>query len=143
VSRLLDTCDTRRAHRPPPSLLFLSLASSTNAGAGPDDAAARNVLEVLYRLESFGPTLTATFFAVGSLAFAWLFIRGDIIPRGLAWLGVFASALLVIGLPLKLAGWFAHPKADMMWIPMALFEIPLGFYMLMKGARAPVGTRIE
>ena len=35
------------------------------------------------------------FFAVGSLLFSWLLLRGRMIPVGLAWLGVIASALLV------------------------------------------------
>ena len=44
------------------------------------------------------------FFAVGSTLFCWLFLRGRLIPAALAWLGVFASVLLVVALPLQYAG---------------------------------------
>src|SRR5690348_4866848 len=46
----------------------------------------------------------ATFFAVGSTLFSWLLLRGRIIPTALAWLGVVASVVLVVGLPLQLGG---------------------------------------
>jgi hypothetical protein len=48
--------------------------------------------------------VTATFFAVGSTLFSWLLLRGRMIPVPLAWLGVLASVLLVVLLPLEAAG---------------------------------------
>src|SRR5712691_3715900 len=42
-----------------------------------------------------------TFFAVGSTLFCWLLLRGRMIPAALAWLGVLASVLLVVILPLQ------------------------------------------
>jgi hypothetical protein len=75
----------------------------------------------------------ATFFAVGSTLFSWLLLRGRIIPTALAWLGVVASVLLVVGLPLQLAGVLNGTVAQVMWLPMAAFEIPLGFWWLIKG----------
>jgi hypothetical protein len=51
----------------------------------------------------------AIFFAVGSLLFSWLLLRGRMIPVPLAWLGVLASVLLVVILPLQLAGLFDGP----------------------------------
>ena len=56
----------------------------------------------------------------------------------LAWLGVVASVLLVVGLPLQLAGLLTGPVTQLLWIPMAAFEIPLGFWLLIKGVRTPV-----
>ena len=47
---------------------------------------------------------SAIYFAVGSLLFSWLILRGRLIPAALAQLGVIASALLVVILPLQLAG---------------------------------------
>ena len=80
---------------------------------------------------------TATFFAVGSTLFSYLFLRGRMIPMPLAWLGVVGSALLVVGLPLQLAGFFRGLGAQLMWLPVAVFELTLGPWLLIKG----VGTR--
>ena len=49
-----------------------------------------------------------------------------------------ASVLLVVGLPMELAGFLAGPATQLMWIPMAAFEVPLGVWLLIKGARAPL-----
>ena len=79
--------------------------------------------------------LSATFFAVGSTLFSWLMLRGRMIPVALAWLGVVASLLLVVGLPLRLAGVLSGPITQLLWLPMAAFEIPLGVWLLVKGVR--------
>ena len=71
----------------------------------------------------------ATVFAVGSAVYAYLFLRARAIPVPLAWLGVAGSLVLAIGLPL---GGAASP---LMWIPVALFEVTLGAWLLIKGVR--------
>jgi len=48
-----------------------------------------------------------------------------------------ASALLVVGLPLQLAGVLSGSVTQLMWIPMAAFEIPLALWLLIKGVAAP------
>ena len=80
-------------------------------------------------------------FAVGSLAFSWLFLRGRMIPLALASLGVIASALLVVFLPLQIAGIFAG-AADwssritwIVWMPMLAFEVPLALWLMIRGVR--------
>jgi hypothetical protein len=82
-------------------------------------------------------TLTSTFFAAGSLLFAWLLLRGRLIPAPLAWLGVFASLLLLIVLPPQLVGVLSHPMLAAVWLPMLLFEVPLGIWLIVKGVRRP------
>jgi len=62
------------------------------------------------------------------------------IPAPLAWLGVAASVLLVVGLPLQLAGFLGGPVTSFIWLPMLAFEVPLALWLLVKGAapaRAP------
>ncbi len=81
--------------------------------------------------------LTATFFAVGSTLFSWLLLRGQMIPSPLAWLGVVASVLLVVGPPLQLAGFLAGPVTRLIWLPMLVFEVPLGLWLLLKGVALP------
>jgi hypothetical protein len=55
----------------------------------------------------------------------------------LAWLGVVASALLVVSLPLQLVGVLRGLFTQLMWLPMAAFEIPVGFWLLVKGVPTP------
>lgn len=83
------------------------------------------------------------FFAVGSLLFCLLLLRGRVIPVGLAWLGVIASGLLVVVLPLQLAGllggsmsWGAS-VTWLLWLPMLAFEVTLALWLIIKGVTLP------
>jgi len=85
----------------------------------------------------------AIFFAVGSTLFSWLLLRGRMIPVALAWLGVLASVLLVVILPLQLAGLFGGPMSWsaavtwLVWLPMLVFEVALALWLLIKGVAMP------
>jgi hypothetical protein len=83
------------------------------------------------------------FFAVGSTLFSWLLLRGRMIPTALARLGVFASVLLVVILPLqrvKLFGgsltWFSG-VTWLIWLPALVFEVTLAVWFIVKGVGAP------
>ena len=84
---------------------------------------------------------SAIYFAVGSLLFAWLLLRGRLIPAMLAQLGVLASALLVIVLPAQLAGLFGDPMSWassitwLVWLPMLIFEVIFSLWLMIKGVR--------
>ena len=121
----------------PLSLGLLSLATATGPNA-PDTAAKQALGSFVLAAQSQNPIIAATFFAVGSTFFSWLLVRGRMIPAPLAWLGVFASILLVIGLPLQLAAVLRGPITQFMWLPMAAFEIPLGIWFIVKGVAVPV-----
>lgn len=80
------------------------------------------------------PTLVdATLFAIGSTFFCWLLLRGHMLPPALAWIGVAASVILVVGLPLQLGGLLGPPFTMLMWMPMLAFEVPGGLWLLVKG----------
>ena len=118
------------------SMGLLWLATATGEGA-PDPAAAHAMGAYLFWGQTWSTTIGATFFAVGSTFFSWLLLRGRMIPTALAWLGVLASALLVVGLPLELAGALSGSVVQFLWIPMAAFEIPLALWLLVRGVGAP------
>lgn len=86
-----------------------------------------------------GVNRSAFFFAVGSTIFCWLLLRGRMIPGALAWLGVVASALLVVVLPLQTAGLFASRATWysgitwFMWLPMLVFELIVAGWFIVKG----------
>lgn len=113
----------------PATVALLQLATATGQAA-PDSAATQAI--AAFVLEQT-PLVSALFFVVGSTLFSWLLLRGRAIPIALAGLGVLASVLLVVGLPLQLAGVLHGPLTQLMWLPMAAFEIPLGFWLLLKG----------
>jgi hypothetical protein len=96
------------------------------------------VADLLTRVSGWNFMVSATFFAVGSTIFCWLLLRGRIIPLSLAWLGVIASIVLIVGLPLQLAGLLRGITAQLIWIPMVAFEVPAGVWLLTKGAAASV-----
>jgi hypothetical protein len=120
----------------PTTLGLLALATDAGANA-PDTAAAHALGSFLLTACAWNPIIAATFFAVGSTLFSWLLLRGRMIPVALAWLGVLASVVMVVGLPLQLVGVLPDSVTWLMWIPMAAFEIPLGLWLLIKGVAMP------
>ena len=102
--------------------------------------ATATLAELLLQLQGWNVTIIATFFALGSTAFSWLLLRGRLIPVPLAWLGVVASLILVVGLPLRLVDAIGGTVTQLMWLPMAVFEIPLGFWLLIRGVRPTAST---
>jgi hypothetical protein len=117
-----------------PSVLALFWLATVTGAKAPEPSAAQALGAYLLQGSA---ALPATFFAVGSTFFAYLFLRGRMIPVLLAWLGVVASALLVVALPLQLAGFLHGMITQLVWLPMAAFEIPLAFWLLVKGVAAP------
>ena len=117
------------------TLDLLWLAKPTEVTALDPAAASALAAFFLKMGETMGAS--ATFFAVGSTLFSWLLLRGRMIPVALAWLGVLASILLVVCLPLQLAGLLGAPVTSFMWLPMLLFEVPLALWLIVKGVAAP------
>lgn len=87
------------------------------------------------------------YFAVASAVFSSLLLRGRMIPVVLAWLGVTASVLLVMLLPLQAAGLFGGPRAWSspvtwaVWLPLLVFEVWLALWFLIKGVATPAPKR--
>ena len=115
--------------------LGLLWLAKTGAGAGAPVAA--DSLGAFLLMPAQSARIGAPFFAVGSMIFSYLLLRGRIVPVPLAWLGVLASVLLVVGLPLQLADFFKGPITWYMWLPMLAFQIPLGLWLLIKGVAMP------
>jgi hypothetical protein len=111
-------------------LLWLGTSAGPNA---PDTVTLRTL--GTYLLDRPGWNMAAILFAMGSTLFSYLFLRGRTIPVPLACIGVIASVLLVVALPLQLAGFLRGPVMSYVWIPMLAFEVPLGFWLLIKGVR--------
>lgn len=121
-----------------PGTLALLWLATANGKDAPDGAAAHVLAAYLLRGEV---AFTATFFAAGSALFSYLLLRGRMIPVPLAWLGVVASALLVVALPLQVARFLSGGWTALLWLPMLAFEVPLAVWLIVRGAEAPTLTR--
>jgi hypothetical protein len=105
-------------------LLWLARASSESTLDGLEN----------YLFRTPGNLMGAIFFALGSTFIAYLLLKGRLIPIALAWVGVFASVLLVVCLPLQFAGFLAGAFTSWMWIPMLIFEVPLGIWFIARAS---------
>jgi len=115
---------------------------ATNGGpSAPDAAWASALAAYLVKVGTWQTISASLLFAAGSTVFAYLLLRGRMIPVALAWLGVVGSALLLVILPLQLAGFISGPITQIVWIPVALFELTLAPWLLIKGVATP--TRSE
>jgi hypothetical protein len=95
---------------------------------------------VVANVASLSTNVGAIFFAAGSTLFAYLLLKARSIPVPLAGIGVVASLLLVVGVPLETAAGrvTAEGTSIFLWLPMFVFEIGTGLWLLVKGARIPV-----
>lgn len=60
------------------------------------------------------------------------------IPVPLAWLGVIASVLLTVALPLEIVGVIGGSNMMPLWYLMLAFEVPVALWLMIKGAAMPV-----
>ncbi len=120
---------------------YLGLLWLAKAGVGtgiPPDIPTANALRAFLLMPGASVPLGAFFFAAGSLIFSYLLLRGRMIPVSIAWLGVFAFGLLVVVLPLQLAGFPSGPLTGyFLWLPALVFQIVLALWLLIKGVAAP------
>ncbi|MBL7996440.1 DUF4386 domain-containing protein [bacterium] len=110
---------------------MLALFWLATAGEKIPDASTVHAIGSYLLMPVGSSTVSALFFAVGSTIFSYLFLRGRMIPQPLAWLGLLASVVLVVFLPMQLArfvsgNWFV-------WMPMLVFELVLAVWLIVKG----------
>jgi len=108
------------------------------AKTGAADAPTTNALSTFLLMPVPTVPIGTIFFAVGSTIFSWLLLRGRMVPVSIAWLGVLASGLLAVVLPLQLAGFSTGPVTGYyQWLPALVFQIVLALWLLIKGVAAP------
>jgi Domain of unknown function (DUF4386) len=121
-----------------PAYLGLLWLANVGVGAGGPDIPTTNALRAFLLMPGSSVPVGSIFFAVGSLIFSYLLLRGRMIPIAIAWLGVFASGLLVVTLPLQLAGFPTGPLTGyVQWLPALVFQVVLALWLLIKGVAAP------
>lgn len=122
------------------TMRLASAAAASVTGAADSEAAHALATSLLVRSGSSG-NIGALCFAVGSTLFCCLFLRARSIPSALAWLGVIASVLLVIALPVQLAGFLPRTLEWPIWMPMLAFELTFAMWLIATGmARRSAAT---
>lgn len=107
---------------------------------GQNSAAALVLAGLLQEIRGWGFSIAATFFGVGSTVFSCLLLRGRLVPVPFAWFGVVASVLIAAVLPVHLIGLLGGLAGLLVWIPMLIFEVALGFFLIIKGVGTPSTT---
>ena len=111
-------------------LELMRLATTHAAGTADPSSYLAGANEIFKRPdEVFGEF----FFVVGGLLFAWLFLTGKLIPRWLAWTGVITIGIQTVCVPLHIASILPGSIVNWLWFPILFYEIPLGFWLLLKG----------
>lgn len=115
------------------SLALLTIVTATGANA--TDAPATQTLAAFLFADTI--FVSATFFAVGSTIFCWLLLRGRMVPSWLAWVGVVGSALAAVVMPLETLRVLSNSVAQLVWVPLAIFEIGVSVWFIVKGVPEP------
>ena len=124
---------------------YLGLVWLAKAGVGPSapDISTTNALRTFLLMPVPSVPLGTIFFAVGSTIFSYLLLRGRMVPVSIAWMGVFASGLLAVALPLQLAGFPTGPLTGYyQWLPALVSQVVLALWLLIKGVATPA-TRLS
>jgi len=114
--------------------LRLASVAATSSRGGSEGAAATVLGVSLLSQGGSSGLIGGLCFAVGSTLFAYLFLRARSIPVALAWLGVVASLVLVVTLPVQIAGFLPPALAWPIWMPMLVFELTFALWLLIKGS---------
>jgi hypothetical protein len=97
-------------------------------------ALARGFLNVY----GIGLSVGFVFLGLGSAVFSFLWLKSRYIPRGLAGLGIFASLLMAIMSLVTMVFPVVWDRVGMAYMmPMGLYEVGLGFWLLIKGINVP------
>ena len=71
--------------------------------------------------------------------FAYLWLKSRYIPRGLAAWGIFSSLVMaIVTLAIMVFPRLAAVVIPVYYAPIAIFEVTLGLWLLVKGIRAPI-----
>ena len=116
------------------TLALLSIVTATGASNAPDVPATQTLAAFLFADTVF---IAATFFAVGSTIFSWLLLRGRMVPAWLAGLGVAGSALAAVAMVLEALHVLSSSIAQLTWAPVAVFEVVVAVWFIVKGVRDP------
>jgi len=119
------------------SLVVLRLLSGADSLKTFEARQLHSLATLALSAQGFGMSVGFILLGLGSTVFAYLLLKSRYVPRAMAAWGIFSSLLLAIGTLaiLVFPGLGAVGLAYMM--PMGIYEVGLGLWLLVKGIQAP------
>jgi hypothetical protein len=112
---------------------LLSIVTLRQAGAGADALVTSHALVSLYdRIFLLGQSFMP---AVNDLLLGFLLYKSRLVPRALSLIGIIGGPVLIAGYLAVMFGLIGlrAPLAGLSAVPVALFELSLGFWLILKG----------
>lgn len=123
------------------SFSALTLLSGAAYLGALDEGARQSLAYVALRTDGVGFQVGFLFLGCGSTLFAWLWWRSRYIPRVLSALGLGASLAMVVGTSsILLVPSLSKQLGLSYMLPLGLFEISVGLWLMIKGLRSPEGA---
>jgi hypothetical protein len=125
------------------SLVVLKLLSGAEYLKSFEAGQLQSLVMLAYQTQGQGMLVGFILLGLGSAIYAWLLLKSHYVPTALPLLGIFGALLLAFGT----MAIFVFPAlggigmAYMM--PMGLYEVGLGFWLLLKGLKRPVTPDVE
>jgi hypothetical protein len=113
-------------------LTFAFLSTSQAFVTEGSPAYLQTIGNILFETQNTAYSLNMIFFTLGGTLFYFLLFQSKYVPQALAIFGLIAAPLALIGTVIELFG-FAVPL--FVFIPNLPFEITIGLWLLIKGAR--------
>ena len=124
------------------SLVMLKLLSGAEDLNAFEASQRHSWVKLAYSTQGYGMFVGFILLGLGSALFAYLFWKSRYVPRGLALLGIVGSLLLsvVTWATIVFPGLRVLGLSYMM--PLGLYEVGLGLWLIFKGIRAPAGAPV-
>lgn len=117
----------------------LQLLSGTDSLRAFDTQQAQALAYTFVRAHDLGYLIGLVFYGLGSTAFSYLFFKSRYIPRALSALGILSSFLVaIVTLTVMAFPGLANVVVPAYFVPSFIFEVTLGFWLLIKGIQAPL-----
>jgi hypothetical protein len=121
--------------------IALRLLSGTEYLRVIDPAQLQALARAFISMYGIGLSIGFVFLGLGSAVFSYLWLKSGYIPRSLAMLGIFASLLLTFMTLVTMVYPGVYETLGMTYmVPMFFYEVGLGFWLLIKGLKAPLGN---
>ena len=103
-----------------------------------DSAQLQALARAFVSMYGIGLSVGFVFLGLGSAVFSYGWLKSGYIPRAIAYLGIFASLLLTVMTMVTMVFPVVWERVGMAYMmPMGLYEVGLGFWLLIKGLKPP------
>jgi hypothetical protein len=124
------------------AFIALRLLSGAEYLQAADPTELQVLARVFLSVYGLGLSIGFVFLGLGSAVFSYVWLKSGYIPRALAWLGIVASLLLSGMSLITMVFPSVYAVLGMSYMmPMGLYEVGLGLWLLIKGLREPSATR--